>query len=267
MLKSIYRINLISRILFLLMTPTLFRAFNFAFIWHSIYWGVLTWVVMIWAGFIVVTPLLGRIGCGWFCFMGTVQDIVGEKSLIKRKWKEPKIWLRILFVVLFFASALYFYAVNMNSGKVIGYRYQPGILHMDFNDHYKRIWLYDTIGAVVLGLLLERRQTCKSGCPIGSLCAVGASYSRVIPVVDKKKCNSCKRCEGVCPVRIPITTYIDAKCGLVTNSECLVCGKCVDECKSNAITLNFVWSRKRHMREHNNDSPNAAVENVGDCGS
>ena len=38
-MKKLYTYNYISRIIFLLVTPTLFRALNFAFIWHSIYWG------------------------------------------------------------------------------------------------------------------------------------------------------------------------------------------------------------------------------------
>ena len=46
MLKKLSFWNTMSRILLLLLTPAFFRWFNFGFIWHSIYWGVISIVVM-----------------------------------------------------------------------------------------------------------------------------------------------------------------------------------------------------------------------------
>ncbi|MCK4345458.1 MAG: hypothetical protein KAX05_09245 [Bacteroidales bacterium] len=73
-----YKVNFIARIFFLLLLPTMFRYLNFAFIWHSIFWGAITIVVLIWGFFILITPLFGRIGCGWFCFFGTEKNINKE---------------------------------------------------------------------------------------------------------------------------------------------------------------------------------------------
>jgi polyferredoxin len=235
----------------LLLTPTIFRALNFAFIWHSIYWGTVTFVVLIWGFFIIISPLLGRVGCGWMCFFGTIQDIASEKSLIKTKWEKPVIWKRILWVILFFGSALIFFYINMNNGKIIRFSFNPSFLNMDFDNHYKHVWIYDTVGAVLLGLLMERRRTCRNGCPVGSLCAVGSTYSRLIPVVDTSKCTSCGLCEKVCLTRIPILDYIKNNNGLVTNSECLNCGKCADVCKPKAIIVKFVWNRNAYKEKLN----------------
>jgi ferredoxin-type protein NapH len=247
-MKKLYQFNYLSRILFLLLTPTLFRALNFAFIWHSIYWGTVTFVVLIWGLFIIISPLLGRVGCGWMCFMGTIQDFASEKSLIKTEWKKPVLWKRILWIILFFGTALIFLNINLNSGKIGGIHFNPSFLNMDFDNHYKQVWIYDTVGAIILGLLMERRRICRNGCPIGSLCAVGSNYSRLIPVVDTKKCNSCGICEKVCLTRIPIMDYIKYNNGLVTNSECLNCGKCADVCKPKAINVKFIWNRKSYIK-------------------
>jgi len=248
-MKKLYQFNSLSRILFLLLTPTIFRALNFAFIFHSIYWGTVTFVVLIWGFFIVISPLLGRVGCGWVCFMGTIQDFASEKSLIKTKWQKPVIWKRILFIILFFGTALIFFYINLNKGKITGLSFDPSFLNMDFDNHYKHIWIYDTVGAVLLGLLMERRRVCISGCPIGSLCAVGSTYSRLIPVVDTSKCTRCGLCEKECLTRIPILDYIKNNYGLVTNSECLNCGKCADVCKPKAINIKFVWNRKAYQKK------------------
>jgi hypothetical protein len=78
---SIY--NTISRILFLILTPVFFRVFNFAFIWHSIYWGVITFVVLIWLLFILISPLFGRIGCGWYWKQ---INAIAAKSVKKSAW-------------------------------------------------------------------------------------------------------------------------------------------------------------------------------------
>lgn len=246
-MKELYQFNFLSRILFLLLTPTIFRALNFAFIFHSIYWGTVTFVVLIWGLFIVISPLLGRVGCGWMCFMGTIQDFASEKSLIKTKWQKPVIWKRILWVLLFFGTALIFFYINLNNGKINSFSFNPSFLNMNFDNHYKHVWIYDTVGAVLLGLLMERRRVCRNGCPIGSLCAIGSTYSRLIPVVDTNKCTSCGLCEKVCLTRIPILDYINNNNGLVTNSECLNCGKCADVCKPKAITVKFVWNRKKYI--------------------
>jgi len=249
-MKRLYFYNYLSRILFLILTPTIFRALNFAFIWHSIYWGAITFVVLIWGFLILISPILGRVGCGWVCFMGTIQDFTSEVSLIRLKWTKPKLWLRIIWLLAFFTTASIFFLINLNNAKISGITYNPSFLHMDFNNHYKHIWLYDALGAVLLGLLLERRWSCKV-CPIGSLCATGATFSRLIPVVDKSKCNTCSLCEKVCLVRVPILEYIKENNGLVTNSECLNCGKCVEVCKPKAISIKFVWNRKKHLKNSN----------------
>lgn len=238
------RLNLISRMGFLVLTPVLFRALNFAFIWHSIYWGAITLVVLIWASFILISPILGRIGCGWVCFMGTIQDFASEQALHSIRWRTPLLWLRLISLLAFFSSALTFYFVRLSAGKVHGVTFSPLFLNMDFIAHYKMIWLYDAAGALILGLILDRRWICRNACGMGLLCAAGASMSRLIPVADLERCNRCGVCEEACPVRIPIRDSITRDHGLVTNAECLLCGKCSQACRRDAIRIRFVWNRR-----------------------
>lgn len=247
--NKIYSFNFISRVLFLLLTPTIFRALGIAFIWHSIYFGVVTFAVLIWGTLILLSPIFGRIGCGWICFMGTVQDLASTRSFYKIKWNKPIKWVRLQTVLIFFATAFIFFFIKLDSGKLLGFRFDPWFLDMDFNTHYKHVWIYDTFGAVLFGLLLERRWICRNLCYMGALCATGASYSRLIPVVDKTVCNRCNKCEEDCLVRIPINEYIEKKDGLITSSECLLCGKCVESCKRNAIKIKFVWNRRKFLEK------------------
>jgi polyferredoxin len=58
---------------------------------------------------ILLSPLVGRVGCGWFCFMGTASDLSSQHSIFKMKWKKPKLWLRLLTLTSFFSSAILYY--------------------------------------------------------------------------------------------------------------------------------------------------------------
>ncbi len=103
---------------FLMLTPAVFRALNFAFIWHSIYWGVITWVVVIWGSLVLLSPLIGRVGCGWLCFFGTWQDFPGQQSLFKVRWHKPRWWIRVIVIVAFFATSLTFFFIHVKSGMI-----------------------------------------------------------------------------------------------------------------------------------------------------
>jgi ferredoxin-type protein NapH len=247
-MKKLFFYNSLSRIAFLLLTPTLFRALNFGFIWHSIYWGTITLVVLIWGSMIIISPLFGRIGCGWICFAGTVQDFVSQTSLFKIKWRKPILVLRIIMIILFFASSITFFFINLNAGKISGIQFNPMFLDMEFNAHYKHVWLFDITGFILLGMLLERRWACRNLCWMGAMCAAGASYSRLIPVIDPEKCNLCGKCEKDCLVRIPMVDYVKENHGLVTSSECTLCGKCIESCNQDALKIRFVWNRREYIR-------------------
>jgi ferredoxin-type protein NapH len=245
-MKRLYSFNTLSRIAFLLLTPVFFQYFAIGFIWHSIYWGVITFVVLLWMGFILISPLFGRIGCGWLCFMGTAYDLASDHAVKKTKWNRPRLWVRLLILVPFFVSALSFYVMNTARGKTHGFAVIPAFLPLDFSMHYKVAWMVDISFAIAFGLLLDRRWGCRNLCFMGALCAAGANYSRLIPVVDLDKCTLCGKCERDCLLRIPMVDYIENNKGLITNAECILCGKCIESCKPGAVSLKFVWDRKKY---------------------
>ncbi len=240
---------------FLMLTPVFFRALGFAFIWHSIYWGVITWVAIIWGCLILISPLVGKVGCGWVCFFGTWQDLSSQRSVLKTSWHKPITWTRITIIVAFFATSLIFFFIHVHSGMIRCIRFDPGFLNMNFDDHCKHVWVYDSAGAILFGLLLDKRWFCRNLCFMGGICAAGAKFSRLIPVVDTAKCNYCGKCDRDCLLKIPITRYMAKNDGMVTNPECIVCGKCVESCYRKAISIEFVWNRKEYRVNLLHDVP------------
>jgi ferredoxin-type protein NapH len=247
-MKHLYSINTLSRIVFLLITPIFFQFFACGFIWHSIYWGVISMVVIIWTTFAFLSPIFGRIGCGWFCFMGAANDLSSNHSIVKTKWKKPKIWVRLLILVPFFTTSIAFYFYNQSRGVTHNFEIAPSYIPLSFNDHYKIVWAVDIGIAILFGIILDKRWMCKNLCMMGAICATGASYSRLLPVVDTQACTMCGKCEKTCLIGIPMLHDIPQNQGLITNSECILCGKCVSVCPTNAIRLKFVWNRKKYIR-------------------
>lgn len=256
MMKKIYTYNSLIKTVFLLITPIFFQYFALGFIWHSIYWGVITFVIIIWGILIISTPLIGRIGCGWFCFFGTASDISSQKSLFKLKWKKPKLWLRLIMLFLFFTTAIVFYFYNKQQGISQDFEIIPDFLKLNFNTHYQLVWAIDISIALLFGFIAERRWACKNLCIVGSLSAVGASKSRLLPVVDTNKCTLCRICENECLVRIPMVDEIIKNNGLITNSECILCGKCLAECPEDAMKFDFVWNREKFKEKSPEVIPN-----------
>jgi len=127
----------------------------------------------------------------------------------------------------------------------------PDYIQLNFDAHYQIVWVIDISIALLFGLLAERRWACKNLCVVGSVCAVGAKYSRLLPVVDTDKCTLCGHCETDCLVRVPMISEIKENKGLITNPECILCGKCVEVCEPDALSIKFVWSREKHKAEAN----------------
>jgi polyferredoxin len=150
----------------------------------------------------------------------------------------------------FLASSITFFIIRKNGGEISAFRFDPVFFSTELNSHYQHIWIYDTLGALILGLMLEKRWACKNLCAMGSFTAVGSTWSRLIPVIDTEACNQCGRCEDVCLVNLPLTAYAGSGKGLVTSSECILCGRCVDVCRKKALKISLVWNRKAYRKRH-----------------
>ena len=244
---TIFKLNQFSRLLFLFLTPALFTLFNFAFIWHSIYYGSVTFVIVIWGIFVIITPLFGKIGCGWFCPFGTIQDLIGEGSIIKIKSGKPLNIVRYFCIFPFFISAFTFFFIRIKQGIINGFHLDLFRIPSEFDGENTYLWIYDTIGVLFITFLLGKRVLCRNICFLGGFTAIGSKYSRLLLVVDKDKCNNCGLCTTTCLGKVDIDFYIN-KNGLITDTECLKCGRCIESCDRNAITYKLIWNRKKYLK-------------------
>jgi Pyruvate/2-oxoacid:ferredoxin oxidoreductase delta subunit len=54
---------------------------------------------------------------------------------------------------------------------------------------------------------------------------------------EKIKCNNCKVCTTKCPMNIDVMENV--KNGQMANSECILCGNCIEHCKQKVIRFSM----------------------------
>ena len=54
---------------------------------------------------------------------------------------------------------------------------------------------------------------------------------------DADKCRNCKKCTRDCPMSLDVHQMVQQ--GSMENSECILCGTCIDGCPKDVITYSF----------------------------
>jgi len=180
--------------------------------------------------------IFGSFWCGWVCPFGNLSHFISRigttlfphaKILISAKIDAPLRYLKYFFLAIFIYT------------MIIG-----GINYF-LDDHmimYKANWLTSFYFdfkkfAILLIPLLVPRFFCKY------LCFQKAAYNLINKVLkiakiyrDPDKCISCKKCERVCPMQLPVSSKKE-----ISGSDCLGCYNCVDEdvCPEKADAIEF----------------------------
>ena len=95
----------------------------------------------------------------------------------------------------------------------------------------------------ILALTLGRRAFCHYVCWMAPFMVIGTKIANrlKIPVLhikaDKTKCNGCKKCSEKCPMSLDVKSMVETE--KMKNSECILCGECVDICHKKAIKYSF----------------------------
>jgi polyferredoxin len=85
---------------------------------------------------------------------------------------------------------------------------------------------------VVLPVMTKKRTQCSFLCPLGAINTLSNKVTPFTVKIDKKTCNECYKCVGICPLFA--LTEEGVKKGVVS-VFCSKCGKCVDACPNKAI--------------------------------
>jgi polyferredoxin len=105
---------------------------------------------------------------------------------------------------------------------------------------YARDFMVVNMGLYFASLLVipwtGNRNYCRYLCPWGSLYGLIGRLGFFKVVAEPGACFDCDICEDVCDMGVPILSLIREK-GEINVADCVGCGRCVQECPTEALRL------------------------------
>jgi polyferredoxin len=99
------------------------------------------------------------------------------------------------------------------------------------------------ISTLIISMIFGKRASCHYDCLYSPFMIIGRKIRNLfnIPALqlksDKDKCVNCNLCSKECPMSLDVTEMVTS--GKMENTECIMCGACIDVCKSKVIKFSF----------------------------
>ncbi|MCX7922984.1 MAG: 4Fe-4S binding protein [Clostridia bacterium] len=203
--------------------------------------GIVTGSFIVFAAMFLGALVFGRLFCGWICPVGGLQECCTLASDKKAKggkldWIKYFIWAPWMITII---------AALISAGGIhkIDFLYQTQYgISVSAPPAY--IIYYGVVGLIVfLALKTGKRSFCHYVCWMAPFMMLGSKIKNSIkyPSVhlksDKAKCTSCKLCSKKCPMSLEVSSMVQEN--KMNNSECILCGECIDTCARGAIKYGF----------------------------
>jgi polyferredoxin len=182
---------------------------------------------------IIVSIVVGKSFCSWFCPFGWLSELLGDigDKLFKRRLKMPR-WLdyplrSLKYLLLgFFVYSIFFL---MTEASLQAFLDSPYNIVADIKMYYffadiSRLALI-IIAALFLLSIPIRSFWCRYLCPYGALLGMISLLSPVKIKRNSQTCIDCTKCARVCPSFIKVD-----RINTVISDECTSCLKCIDSC-------------------------------------
>jgi len=178
--------------------------------------------------------IFGRAFCGWACPFGSFQDLLGLFNKRKRKLR-PFIYSKFVMLLIIVVSAWItldtFFCRFCPAGSLFAAIPSPFFYPSLNIGPFFYVHITTLILTVSLVLLFSRFW-CRYLCPLGCI-GVFNKLSILTVSLSPTKCTKCERCLDVCPMGI------DKLENIGKSSDCILCGKCVEACQTNALRINI----------------------------
>jgi len=212
--------------------PVIYAAFD----------GIMTGAVIIFFLQFLASLFLGRAFCGYVCPSGGLQECVmrvGEKRIKNPKVNIIKyiIWTPwVLTIIILFIHAGGVHEVDFFAGTDNNWIF--------LIEPYRYIIYFGVIFLIVAShLIVGNRAACHCVCWMAPFMIIGTKVSqrlrlpRLRLTSDKESCTGCNQCTKKCPMSLDVKKMVMTE--EMKNSECILCGECVDYCPKKAIAYSF----------------------------
>ncbi len=231
--------NLISsKVLDLVYMTDIFSGIELIISSKSLKYQLISGLILI----ITIYIILGRAFCGWVCPV----DLIFSYTNKKNKYKIYKINNRIPIIVVVIT---FFILISFLLSQPIFITYISPItnffriLFLPFSRVEFTLIILSIILLLVVIIIdrLNKRFWCKDLCPIGFMYGLLNKISVLKIQLDKKRCKVCYKCNESCPMSIDI---LNTTKSYISSVDCILCGKCIDACKHNALKFTIKTIKK-----------------------
>lgn len=187
---------------------------------------------------------LGRAWCGWVCPGAGMQEILEPVNIRpvsnKVDWIKWVIWIP-------WATLIAWLAMRAGGYSRVDFLYltETGV---SVDAPVKYIIYYGVVLIFVgLAAFVGRRAGCHTICWMAPFMMIGRwirnrfDWASLRLVADSSACSDCKLCNKHCSMSLDVSAM--ALAGRMENSECILCGACVDHCAKKAIRYSFSASK------------------------
>jgi ferredoxin-type protein NapH len=203
--------------------------------------GIISASAIVFAFMFISALIFGRAWCAWACPAGGLAEacMIAKDTKVNLRFN----WIKWLIWIPWFGG---FILVLISAG---GIREINPLLGMERGglavmEDYWFIIYYIVIGIIViLFFTTGNRGFCHYGCWMAPFMILGRKVRNLakIPslelVTSPDKCTDCKQCVRNCPMSLDVNSMVNK--GSMENSDCILCGNCVDTCSRGVIHYNF----------------------------
>jgi polyferredoxin len=231
----------------LLLFPATLYYFSPALILQGASAGVINGSFIVFGLMFLSSLFVGRLWCGWACPAGALQEF-GQPINNKRtpggafNWIKWAIWIPWIGLIAGLAIAAGgYHTVNPF------YQLETGVTMALPVDGEGPPWfmIYYIIIVLFLGLAMVfgRRAGCHTICWMAPFMVIGRWFRNRVawPSLRLKakpdQCIDCKACTRDCPMSLDVNEMV--RQASMENSECILCGNCVDSCPKDVISFSF----------------------------
>ncbi|MHB8070362.1 MAG: 4Fe-4S binding protein [Candidatus Cryosericum sp.] len=205
---------------------------------------------------IVASLILGRLYCGWICPVGGLGEMLataqGKRANNRANWTRWLVWVPWITIVLL---------MIIRAGGFVRadflYQTDHGV-SLTTKDNMGPYYMYYTVLGVMVALsfVAGKRGFCHHACWIAPFMMIGRGIRNGLhlPAVQLQAntpaCIGCRACTTACPMSLPVQEMVQNH--HMENSECILCGSCVDTCPRKVIRYNFGRPRQQGATDPTN---------------
>ena len=183
--------------------------------------------------------ILGRAYCGWACPAAGCQEAISvaqNKRIVKGNLVKWIIWIPWI-------AAIVIMAIKNHGYNKIDMFYQT-TFGLSIGDVYSLITYTIVLLLIVLPtFIIGKRSFCHHICWMAPFMIIGRKLRNILNwaslhlKADEDRCVHCHTCTSNCPMSLPVEQMVES--GSMENTECILCGTCVDGCEKNVINYHF----------------------------